>query len=199
MSLPTGWTTLGFDAVRGLPQAASVPAGPRAQDLKVQGLRALLVAAPGDLARLLSAPAQGLVHRGGEQSAPVAPGPARPPEPVHEAAHRAAHRTAVDDLTRPAPDSISDWAVPVHVVVAAGREVLVAWPAVTGRALPVAGASGLLGHLWVDTIRLAAGSLVRPGRYGSDVVVGWWPGGLLEPPLPGATSRSPEDPHDLLV
>lgn len=184
MSLPLGWTALGFDAARGVPQGAPIPHA----DPQLAGLRALLVVSPADLARLLSAPVEYVVHRSSErrEPIPVVAGPA-------QALHRRARDEALHDFTSSAPDSIATEAMPVYLVVAAGRDVWASWPATTGRALPVAGPSGLIGHLWVDEVLLAAGTLIRPGQYGSGVAVGWRTTQPEHPPL------SSEDPHDALV
>ncbi len=189
MSLPNGWTALPLDATRGVPQSASLP-GP------VPGLRVSLVAAAGDLARLLSAPSDLVVHDVQARRAPV---PAAEPDGPLPAGHVVARRTALAAFTTAPPDSLTTPGVPVTLVVTEAAGVCGTWPALPGRALPVRSRDGrLLGQLWVDELSLAAGSLVSAGPCGARIVVGWR---AAVGPLATATNPATgqEDPYVGLV
>lgn len=188
MSLPDGWTPLPFDPARGVPQVVPLP-GP------VPGLRAAVVAGTADLARLLSAPTGQVVHDTGERL--LTSGPAAGPD-VGTPAHVATVDRAVAAFTAAAPDSLATSTVGVWIVVTAGSTVHCTWPALPGRALPVRGDGRLLGDLWIDELRLAAGSLVRPGEHGSRIAVGWRPAGTPTPPGTVRTTAE-EDPHVGLI
>ncbi|MEV1289106.1 hypothetical protein [Micromonospora sp. NPDC049679] len=184
MSLPDGWTALPFDAARGVPQAVPI-AGP------VPGLRAVLVTGAGDLPRLLCAPVDQVVHDAALRRAPVGATAVGVGLPIHIAAHR----QAVAALTAPPPDSLSTAATSAVILVIGPSGVLTTWPALPDRALPVAGDGRLLGELWIDDLRLAAGSLVRGGECGSRISVGWRPvGGAATQPRP-----EEEDPYAGLI
>lgn len=167
MSLPVGFSPLPFDPARGVPQVVPLP-GP------VPGLRVALVAAAADLARLMSAAAEQVVHDVAVRRVRVSD-----TAPAHgdQSAHLAAHRTAVAGFVAAPRDSLDPAAVPVWLVVSGASGVHRCWPAVPGRPLGVRGDGRFLGDLWIDELRLAAGSLVRGGECGSRLAIGWRPAG----------------------
>lgn len=187
MTLPDGWAALPFDAARGVPQSAPLPGA-------IPGLRLLIVAAAADLARLLTAPSDHIVYDSAERTTPVPA--AAPPTPA--AAHVLARRTALDAFTTAPPDSLSTAAVPALLMVADESGVHTTWPPLPGRALAVRGRGArLLGHLWVDALRLAAGSLVSATPCGSQIIIGWR--AAPAEPAPTTPRPVPEDPYDGLV
>lgn len=185
MTLPAGWTALPLDAARGVPQSAALPAP--------AGLRVTVVAAAADLARLLSAPTDQVVHDAGQRLVRV---PAAATDDPAVPAHVRARSTAQAALSSPPPDSLSTAAVPVTLLVTEPTGLCAAWPALPGRALPVRSRAGaLLGHLWVEALTLAAGTLVAAGPCGAELTVGW----RAADAAPPATPPEQEDPYDGLV
>lgn len=202
MTLPTGWIAVPLDPDGGLPQAATLPAPDH-------DLRVVLVATAPDLAAALSAPPDRVVwssrdalDRRSAVRPTAGPDIIAPGLDVRDVRTVAAD-TALAALTAAPGETLSPAEVRVVLLVLAGRIVLAAHPARPGRALPVSDAPGggrLRGHLWVDEVTVAAGSLVAAGRTEARIGVGWRPlgaglGAVAGRPAP----MSPEDCYGRLV